>query len=76
MEGVPDIPESFFAIEASLGLGPNLPDKGMKEDREAEPAPEFPGKESRLIETSLPQTFHMEWNGKDQLHSRAFGRDQ
>ena len=69
MEGISDILEAFFPIQPRLRFRPALSDQNVKADRQTQPAPTNLGKESGLIEASLLQTFDMERNGKNHIHS-------
>jgi len=69
MEGIPDIMQALCSIQARLWFRPALPDKGIELDRKTKLTSNSVGEQSRLIEASLSQTFHMKRDGEDHLHS-------
>jgi hypothetical protein len=77
MEGILDIMQALFSIQARLRFRPALPDQDIEIDRKAKPMAKSLSEQSRLIEASLSQSFHMKGNGEDHLHNgRCFSPKQ
>ncbi len=71
LEGILDIMEALFAIEARLRLRPTRSEKRVERDRQPQPAAESPGKQSRLVKAAMSQPLYMKRNRTDHLHRRG-----
>ncbi len=77
MEGILDIMQALFSTQARLWFRPALPDQDIKIDRKAKLSAKSFGEQSRLVEASLSQSFHMKGDGEDHLHKgRCFSPKQ
>lgn len=71
MEGVFNIVQALFAVQARLRLRPACSEKTVERYRQPQPAPESPGKQTRLVEAALSQALDMKGDGKNHVYRQS-----